>query len=205
MRQSVREKEHELVALRQHVDLLFAERARHDELVQQLEAQVQQAKAETQQAKDQHSWERLASAESSETALTAQRSNGDLRRRLSSQTHAAREALCASAEKDSRIAELERQLAEKDSRIAELVSSGQPRPCMQRSNSALESLGGTHTPRADDSSKTLQASLSKGLQGRRSLPARVEEEKDTPQDSARQGKKKRVSTGTNSQSSLQVR
>jgi hypothetical protein len=165
-RQSVREKDQELAELRQHVELLFAERARQDELVQKLEAQVQQAHAA-------RSEEKSMEDEGSEAALLAQRSNGDLRRRLSAAELALDDARqCfdrldgASAEKDRRIAELEAHLKE----LEQEISTGQPRPCMRRSYSALESLGGTHTPRADDSAGSLQASLAKGVRGRRSLP-----------------------------------
>merc|ERR1719217_1547515 len=96
-RQTAHEKELELVELRQHVELLFAERVRHDELVQKLEAQVQQALLRGEEA--QLRAERLVSPDSNEAALVA-----------------SGEAVSASAAKDARIAELESQLAEIEKR-----------------------------------------------------------------------------------------
>eukprot|EP00746_Dinoflagellata_sp_MGD_P143983 gnl/MRDRNA2_/MRDRNA2_76750_c0_seq1.p1 gnl/MRDRNA2_/MRDRNA2_76750_c0~~gnl/MRDRNA2_/MRDRNA2_76750_c0_seq1.p1 ORF type:complete len:506 (-),score=127.80 gnl/MRDRNA2_/MRDRNA2_76750_c0_seq1:22-1539(-) len=129
-RQSVQEKEEELVKLRQHVDLLFSERARQDEVVEELEAKVQQF--EIQRNAETH-----VGCESSETEL---RSVADLRRRLSAAELALDDAKEVSARKDRHIAELETQLR-------------QLQQCMQRSvpDAAVESMGGTHTPREDNS------------------------------------------------------
>lgn len=168
-RQSAQEKEDELIKLRHHVDLLFSERARQDELVQTLEAQIQ--KAETQR-----NAVRSLSPETNEMALAAKRSDGDLRLRLSTAELALDDAKEASASKDHRIAELETQLRELEQSYATHVcldfSSGQPRSRMQRSNSALESLGGTHTPR-EDGTVAVQASFDKGRRGLLSSPLSV--------------------------------
>lgn len=200
-RQTIREREQELMDLRNQVDLMFSEKAQQDERVQKLEVQVQEAEAHQTQGSS-------VSSEMSETALASQRTIGELRRRASVAEQAldgAKEILRAS---DEACASKDRRIAELEARLREIESSGLSRPCMQRSSSALESLGGTHTPRTDDIAE--QASLRKG---RRSLPGwslskPVEEE--TPQNSARQSRKKRVSTGSaggmkqsSSQSSLQ--
>merc|ERR1719161_2705234 len=100
-------------------------------------------------------------------ALAAKRSDGDLRLRLSTAELALDDAKEASASKDHRIAELETQLRE-----LEQCYAGQPRSRMQRSNSAIESLGGTHTPR-EDGTGAVQALFNKGRRGLLSSPLSV--------------------------------
>lgn len=215
-RQNVQEKEKELAELRQHVDLLFSERALKDELLQKLEAQIQSAEI-------QQTARRSPSPEENEMALAAQGSNRDLRRRLSTAELALDDAREASASKDRRIAELETRLKEIENR---------PGSCMRRSHSALEALGGTHTPRADHtgdaalqiferrrsptgspltvlsapmprSLTVTEESVKRDFVGEHKAEffdmaaADAEDEKPTAQTGAHRGKKKRVSTGGN--------
>lgn len=143
-RQHVQEKEDELLKLRQHVDMLFAERARQDEMVQELEAKVQQAES-------QRNAQKPVSSDSNENDL---KSIGDLRRRLSAAELALDDAKQAAACKDRHIAELETQL-----RLRK-----QQRCVTERG----DSMGGTHTPREDGS--PLSDSLVKVRQSPPGLP-----------------------------------